>query len=120
MMRKHAPWIVVAIVALLGLMAFLRWQLYTPPPPYAALTIQRQSLGRFPPVPRGSVWMGASCLSDLDGDGEPEVIALYLDWQKAGMPHSAVWHNLRGEPQPMPLFVLSPSAPHTDLQKPIP
>ena len=117
-MRKKALWIVAAIVVLLGVV-FWFWQFYTPPP-YEPLTIQRQSLGRFPTVPREALDVQASCLSDLDSNGEPEVIALYVDWRKGGMPHSALWHNLHGEPERMPLFVLSPSVSHTDLKKPIP
>ncbi len=118
-MRMRTVRVVMALVGLLIVAALLFWFNRPVPVQYAPLAIVRQPLGKLPPAPVEPGSVQGAFLSDMDGDGDPEAIALYVDWRRSGEPHSAVWHNLQGAVQTLPLFMLSPSAPHAGGANPV-
>jgi len=111
-MRRYLKLALALLLGLVLVVAFWVW--HSRAEPFMPLLVDRQMLGQLPLPSPGMV--DNACLTDLDGDGEPDLLVLYTEFLRTGRARSfGIWReSVSGTQsgQPLPVIPVLPTITH--------
>lgn len=108
-MQRYIRWTLALLLGLVLVIVLWRWN--TRAAPFMPLPVERQKLGHISLPSSGRA--DSVCLTDLDGNGEPELLMLCTEFPRSGIPRvTGMWCETVSATQlahPLPVMPILPS-----------